>query len=136
MIKNRLYSTLSKRSDENAMSEKVRVCSPPPIRIEGLGLPCPVPEESSGGWTPTVGSSLGLTPISLGITPSMKASLGMISPMASPFGMVSPFGKAQPMISPWGEFARSVFASPGQAKTSPPSLSENRAELVNLIVHH
>jgi hypothetical protein len=59
----------------------------------------------------------------------------LISPLPdSPFGMISPFGKTPSLVSPWGEFSKSVFASPGKVKTSPPSLMENRTELVNLIL--
>jgi hypothetical protein len=145
MIKNRWYSTLAKKigeietTDELLATEKAaRLQPPPPLQIDGLGMPKPVLDDSGQSWIPTFGSSLGLTPIPFNVTPSMNPSLGLISPIgngASPFGMLSPFGKPPSIMSPWGEFPKNVFASPGKVKTSPPSLSENRAELVNLIVH-
>jgi hypothetical protein len=144
MIKNRWYSTLAKKvgeietANDPSATEKAVKFQPPPIQVDRLGLPRPVLEDPGESWTPTIGSSLGLTPIPFNVTPSMNPSLGLISPMvtgASPFAMLSPFGKPGSMMSPWGEFPKSVFASPGKVKTSPPSLSENRAELVNLIVH-
>jgi hypothetical protein len=142
MIKNRWYSTLAKKvnrietADDSGRPEKVMAFQPPPIQVDGL--PRPLLEDSGPPWTPTGGSGLGLTPIPFTVTPSMNASLGFASPLipgASSFGGISPFGKTPSIVSPWGEFSKSVFTSPGKMKASPPSLLENRAELVNLIVH-
>jgi hypothetical protein len=58
-------------------------------------------------------------------------SLGLISPMvpsASPFALMSPLAKIAPHFGPWGGAERAPFASP-------PSLLENRAELVNLMIN-
>jgi hypothetical protein len=138
MIKNRWYSTLAKKADQietavdSGMTEKVALFQSPPIQTDGL--PRPLLDDSGPPWTPTGGSSLGLTPIPFMVTPSMNSSLGLVSPGAS-FGGISPFRKTPSIISPWGEFSRGVFTSPGKMKASPPSLLENRAELVNLIVH-
>ena len=95
-------------------------------------LPKPLFEEvqmdAPSLWTP-----------SLGNTPFSGTPLGLISPMmpsASPFALLSPYKKMTPMFSPWAvDTPKSGFMSPMHQKYSPPSLSENRAELMNLIVH-
>jgi hypothetical protein len=140
MIKNRWYSTLAKKAGEfeQLPLEKIpRVRAPPPIQVDGMGLPRPVLEDSGQGWGASPAMGMGLTPIPFNVTPSMNPSLGLISPMIpgdSPFEGMSPFGRGASMMSPWGEIPKGVFSSPGKVKTSPPSLSENRAELVNLMV--
>jgi hypothetical protein len=84
-----------------------------------------------------MGSGIGITPIPFGVTP-VNSSFGLISPLAlgpSPMGILSPLGKPSSLVSPWSDFGRTVFTSPGKVEASPPSLLENRAELVNLIMH-
>jgi hypothetical protein len=142
MIKNRWYSTLAKKvgdveiCNDSARSEKVGVFQGGPIPPEGL--PCPGIEGPLPSWTSAMGSGIGLTPIPFGVTPSVNSSFGLISPLTlgpSPMGMMSPMGKPASFVSPWGDFGRTVFSSPGKAEASPPSLLENRAELMNLIMH-
>jgi hypothetical protein len=143
MIKNRWYSTLAKtlkieERKEEIRSEKSLRFQPPPLQIEGIGLPQPILEEGSESWTSTLGSSTGLTPIPFTITPSMNPSLGLISPLTpgtSQFEMLSPYEKSGSFMSPWGEIPKNDFGSPNKVKISPPSLSENRAEFMNMIVH-
>jgi myb proto-oncogene protein len=107
MIKNRWYSILSKKSPE----ELAALQSMPAPALEDTQI------DTLRGWTPP--------------------SLGLISPtvqMISPFTMLSPYPKMS-MFSPWvPETPKNEFLSPPRKKQSPPSLSENRAELVNLLV--
>jgi hypothetical protein len=142
MIKNRWYSTLTKRCrgienvDEVSVNEKVEEAEP--IRVEN-SLPQPILEIPIQSWTPLLISPVGLGPIPLNVTPTMKASLELVSPTTpgqSPFGMISPFSNSISMMNPWGDFPKMLFtSSPSNAKSPPLSLIENRAELVNLIVN-
>ncbi|OHS92968.1 Myb-like DNA-binding domain containing protein [Tritrichomonas foetus] len=87
-----------------------------------------MPMDTPSLWTPSITN-----------TPFSGTPLGLISPMmpsASPFALLSPYKKMTPMFSPWAaDTPKSGFMSPMHQKYSPPSLSENRAELMNLIVH-
>ena len=157
MIKNRWYSTISKKSKEEiteSVANRERI-PPPSIQTKTTQsetvLPKPTFDEmsiepvwtpSNGGNTPFAGTPFNVTP-SFAITPTMggtpSSSLGLISPMvpsASPFTLMSPYQKMTSMFSPWAaDTPKGSFLSPMRQKCSPPSLSENRAELVNLIVH-
>lgn len=167
MIKNRWYSTLSKRSpsdyalipiiqpqqqdqqisdnsiiDPQAQSDNKDSILPRPVIEE-------ITSEGATGWNP----SLTMTPMfpsllpGISITPSFgtpsngsntSSGLGLISPMMpsdSPFALLSPYAKMTPLFSPWAETPKNSFVSPMRQKCSPPSLSENRAELMNLIIH-
>jgi hypothetical protein len=133
MIKNRWYSTLAKKVGDTDSGGRFESAT-----IQPEGLPCPVIDGPLPLWTSTMGSGFGLTPIAFGTTPSVNSSFGLISPMGlgpSPIEMLSPLGKPASLVSPWSDFGKTVFASPGKADASPPSLLENRAELVNLIMH-
>jgi hypothetical protein len=123
MIKNRWYSTLSKKTDhEVAVAAEQHRANP---QQESSAMPQPALEEIAiepvRMWTP-----FGQTP-------------GLISPMVpstSPFNLLSPYPKMNSMFSPWtAEPIRAGLFSPTREKQSPRSLSENRAELVNLIVN-
>jgi hypothetical protein len=112
MIKNRWYSILSKKSPEE-LAELQPTAQPT--------MPAPTledhPTEALRGWTPP--------------------TLGLISPgvqMISPFTMMSPYQKMS-MFSPWiPETPKNEVLSPTHKKHFAPSLSENRAELLNLLV--
>jgi hypothetical protein len=133
MIKNRWYSTLSKKMDQEvAVPAEQHQQDPPPEPSTPVAMPQPALEEITIDpvrvWTPTT-----FTTTPFGSTP------GLISPMApsaSPFTLLSPYPKMHSMFSPWApEPMRGGVFSPTRKKQSPPSLSENRAELVNLILN-
>lgn len=158
MIKNRWYSTISKKTKEElaqaagSSAIKIPIQAPAPIaqvQAETI-LPKPTFEEmpmeppvwqGSSANTPFAGTPFTATP-SFAITPTMggtpNTSIGLISPMvpsASPFTLMSPYQKMNNVFSPWGgETPKAGFLSPMRQKYSPPSLSENRAEFMNLIV--
>ena len=158
MIKNRWYSTISKKSKEeitqavSGYKEKLPapVETKMPAQTSDPSLPKPAFEEipieplwtPSNGTTPFNGTPFHVTP-SFTITPTMggtpTSSIGLISPMVpsqSPFALMSPYQKIPSMFSPWTtETPKGALLSPMSQKQSPPSLLENRAELVNLIVH-
>jgi hypothetical protein len=142
MIKNRWYSTLAKKvgdvdwANDSSAPEKAGPLDASSIQSEGL--PCPVIEGTLPAWTSTMGSGFGLTPIAFGLSSSVNSSFGLISPLAlgqSSMDMMSPLGKPASLVSPWSDFGKTVFASPGKVEATPPSLLENRAELVNLSMH-
>lgn len=125
----------------NAPSGQYQTSSPPQQnqtptqqqqqQSENLPKPQPFEEmsiDTPSLWTPSYNNTLfSGTPV------------GFISPMmpsASPFALLSPYKKMTPMFSPWAaDASKNCFMSPINQKCSPPSLSENRAELMNLIVH-
>jgi hypothetical protein len=138
MIKNRWYSTLAKKTPQKLVEAAAKGPTPPrlpsllPLQADGM----PVPALDDGTWPPTLGGLL--TPMRFGATPGISSSPGLISPMVpspSPFALMSPLSKIAPRFSLWGEAQRSAFASPAKVKASPPTLLENRAELVNLIIN-
>ena len=153
MIKNRWYSTISKKTKEEVASAAGQHApdpmTPPVTPKSEAALPKPTFEEVADPaptWTPLNGATpFAMTPFSttpgFGVTPTMtdSTSVGMISPFVSgvsPLQMASPYSKMNSMFSPWGgETPKSSLFSPLPQKQSPPTLSENRAELVNLIVH-
>ena len=157
MIKNRWYSTISKKTKEEiteAVSGMRDRIPPPPIQVKLPSsepvLPKPMFEEipiepmwtSGNGATPFSNTPFHVTP-SFTVTPTMSgtpsSNLGLISPMVpsqSPFALMSPYQKMTSMFSPWAtETPKGSLLSPMTQKQSPPTLLENRAELVNLIVH-
>ncbi|KAK8885456.1 hypothetical protein M9Y10_040904 [Tritrichomonas musculus] len=105
----------------------------PPQQQQPENLPKPQPFEEMSIDTPSI-----WTP-SYNNTLFSGTPVGFISPMmpsASPFALLSPYKKMTPMFSPWAaDTSKNCFMSPINQKCSPPSLSENRAELMNLIVH-
>lgn len=113
---------------------KVKFDGPTPYQQQE-NLPRPqlfeeIPMDTPSIWTPSIGTGqFSGTPV------------GFISPMmpsASPFALLSPYKKMASIFSPWAQDPPSKttnFMSPMRQKHSPPSLSENRAELMNLIVH-
>ena len=145
MIKNRWYSTISKKTKAElaaAVGEPV----PKEFAKPEVVLPKPTFEEVAteptmwnGGGTPFAATPFS-SALSFGVTPTMgetPSSIGMISPIvpsASPFQLMSPYTKNS-MFSPWAAETPKSFLSPMSQKQSPPTLLENRAELVNLIVH-
>lgn len=152
MIKNRWYSTISKKTKEE-LAAAVGKAPPQETARAEVVLPKPKFEEVATEPTPlwTGGTPFATTPFSstltFGVTPTMgetptmgdtPSSIGLISPIvpsASPFQLMSPYTKNS-MFSPWAaETPKTSFLSPMHERPSPPSLSENRAELVNLIVH-
>jgi hypothetical protein len=130
MIKNRWYSTIAKKTREE-IEEAAQNYRPVEGErrssfgdYEAMGTP----RFDGSVWTPPFRG----TPLAIPTTPG---ALGLISPMApsgSPFGMMSPFPKMMSMFSPAGTDAlRSDLFSP--MKLARGSLTENRAELVNLM---
>lgn len=153
MIKNRWYSTISKKTKEEVAAAAGREPSegapqPAPPKTE-VTLPKPTFEEvtidTAPMWTPMNGTTpFAMTPFSttpgFGVTPTMgdSTSVGLISPFVpgvSPLPLASPYAKMNSMFSPWGgETPKASLFSPVSQKYSPPTVSENRSELVNLIV--
>jgi hypothetical protein len=144
MIKNRWYSTIAKKTKEE-IAEAAQTYHQSPEAPghtlfgespgetgrsdDGMGTPRFDPGRmDSSIWTPPFRP----TPLTLPTTPM---GMGLISPMvpaASPFGLMSPFQKMLSMFSPAGsDGLRNDFFSP--VKPSHSSLTENRAELVNLM---
>jgi hypothetical protein len=125
MIKNRWYSTLSKKSvQEVAVAAEQHRAKPPP-----LAMPQPALDELR--VEPALVWTFAVTPFA--------STPGLISPMvpsASPFNLLSPYPNMNPMFSPWAvDTVRGGLFSPTGKKQVPQSLSENRAEFVNLIVN-
>ncbi|KAH0795992.1 Myb-like DNA-binding domain containing protein [Histomonas meleagridis] len=137
MIKNRWYSVLSKKSpppseEQTPISTNENTNE---VAKEEYVLPKPIEEpvtEQKPSWMQTTA-----TPFSM--TPFQGTPLGSISPMisCSPFALFSPCAKPTSYFSPWQTETptKNVFMSPTKQKNSPPSLSENRIELMNLLVH-
>jgi hypothetical protein len=149
MIKNRWYSTLSKKSKEEVaeaaetyrsapdQTPTVRFTPPqagdvmptPGMTLDGTQL-----WNSPVGLTPSASTPFQVPSLSIPVTPT---SIGFISPMApsqSPFSLNSPYQKIASMFSPWSMDGSKSLFSPVGAGGSPQSLSENRAKLVTLIV--
>jgi hypothetical protein len=127
MIKNRWYSTLSKKSvQEVAVAAEQHRANLPP-----LAMPQPALDELRAEPAPI------WTPTTFTVTP-FASSPGLISPVvpsASPFNLLSPYTKMNSMFSPWAsDTMRGELFSP-TGKKIPQSLSENRAEFVNLMVN-
>lgn len=137
MVKNRWYSVLSKRpppQKKTDIAEPAKECDecpqePTPRKDDEKEISFPKPffeDEGKSNWsvlnTPFQG------------TPSM----GLMSPIggASPLGLFSPYSKMG-IFSPWvSEIStKAGFQSPTKSKNSPPTLSENRAEFMNLCIH-
>ncbi|KAH0788927.1 Myb-like DNA-binding domain containing protein [Histomonas meleagridis] len=140
MIKNRWYSVLSKKSPSELQEEPV--ATPTAVdsnekenETEKDYIPKPF-EDSNTEYKPSWMNG-NATPFSM--TPFQGTPMGSISPMftaGSPFSLFSPCSKQSP-FSPWigDKPSRNLLMSPTKPKNSPPSLSENRVELMNLFVH-
>ena len=137
MVKNRWYSVLSKRPPSEKKSvenvePKMNIVQaeeiPPKKEVEkDISFPKPLFDDDSK------------TPWSLLNTPFQGTpSIGLISPLivASPLGIFSPYSKMG-VFSPWGNETpiKAAFQSPTKSKNSPPTLTENRAEFMNLCIH-
>jgi hypothetical protein len=121
MVKNRWYSILSKKSQGAQDGEGKR----PPPRQPREGMPLPALEDTAADPIPAWSSSFGATPTF--ISPAIQ--------MVSPFSLLSPCQRGS-LFSPWGpETPRNAFPSPTRKREATPTLSENRAELMNLIVN-
>jgi hypothetical protein len=140
MIKNRWYSTIAKKSKEE-IAEAAQNYHPSPTAQHHVSFGQSPGVFDDGMSTPRMGGSPGdsmwtpqfrPTPLTIPTTPG---TLGLISPMApsaSPFGLMSPFPKMMSMFSPAGSDAlRNDMFSP--MKPVRGSLTENRAELINLM---
>ena len=136
MIKNRWYSVISKKPPPEQQEPTV---DPPTIidsnesaKVTEKENIMPKPfDEANTDYSPSwmAGNA----------TPFQGTPMGSISPMistGSPFALFSPFSKQTPSFSPWSNemTPRSMLMSPTLQKSSPPSLSETRMELVNLLV--
>jgi hypothetical protein len=148
MIKNRWYSILAKKSKEDVVksAEEYRNSPESVLARRGQSLPSvrfasqfgepmmPLPvldrtrQNESNIWTPIDT----LTPFQIPASPGGFAMISPLAPSASPFALTPPFQKMVSMFSPSApDFARNDLFSP--MKGSHSSLSENRAELLNLI---
>jgi hypothetical protein len=153
MIKNRWYSTLSKKvnSDKGTRSDtdeepKQRIALVIDESVNNT-MPRPAMEEvpthvdGGGPWTPCCGATESVvTPVlhtregGSGCPPSLVL-FSPIVPNRIAFGLASPVEKM--ITSPWGGEgqAKGENVSPEKGR-SPPTLSENREQLLNLIVRH
>jgi hypothetical protein len=129
MIKNRWYSILSKKSPEEmsaviARSQDTESQQAAPRQVRE-SMPLPALEETVADPIPVWSSTFGATPTF--ISPAIQ--------MISPFSLLSPCQRIS-LFSPWGsETPRNGFPSPTSKGEVTPTLSENRAELMNLIVN-
>jgi hypothetical protein len=122
MVKNRWYSILSKKPPESSAAvDRQTVAEPRQVREI---MPIPALDEVGTDTIPGWASAFGATP----------AFISPTTQMISPFSMLSPCPKMS-LFSPWAQDTpRNGFGSPTGKHEATPTLSENRAELMNLLV--